>query len=66
MPASGIKKGTVSQSRDPYATNKLRRKDGSYIRFDDNAVVTAERIRRTRNGTMFSGPVARNCVIKDT
>ena len=39
MPAGGIKKGTVSKAVIVRTKNKLRRKDGSYIRFDDNAVV---------------------------
>ena len=39
LPAGGIKKGTVTKAVIVRTTNKLRRKDGSYIRFDDNAVV---------------------------
>ncbi len=39
IPAGGIKKGTVAKAVIVRTTNKLRRKDGSYIRFDDNAVV---------------------------
>ena len=39
LPAGGIKKGTVAKAVIVRTTNKLRRKDGSYIRFDDNAVV---------------------------
>ena len=39
MPAAGVKKGTVSKAVIVRTKNKLRRKDGSYIRFDDNAVV---------------------------
>jgi large subunit ribosomal protein L14 len=39
IPASAIKKGTVAKAVIVRTKNKLRRKDGSYIRFDDNAVV---------------------------
>ena len=39
-------------------TNKLRRKDGSYIRFDDNAVVILNQSDEPR-GTRIFGPVAR-------
>jgi large subunit ribosomal protein L14 len=39
-------------------TNKLRRKDGSYIRFDDNAVVILNQSDDPR-GTRIFGPVAR-------
>jgi len=35
MPAGGVKKGTVSKAVIVRTTNKLRRKDGSYIRFDE-------------------------------
>jgi large subunit ribosomal protein L14 len=38
--------------------NKLRRKDGSYIRFDDNAVVILNQADDPR-GTRIFGPVAR-------
>jgi large subunit ribosomal protein L14 len=44
-------------------TKKIRRKDGSYIRFDDNAVVILNQADEPR-GTRIFGPVARNCVIK--
>ena len=39
IPQGGIKKGTVAKAVIVRTTNKLRRKDGSYIRFDDNAAV---------------------------
>jgi large subunit ribosomal protein L14 len=39
LPAGGIKKGTVTKAVIVRTKNKLRRKDGSYIRFDDNAAV---------------------------
>jgi large subunit ribosomal protein L14 len=39
LPSGGIKKGTVAKAVIVRTKKKLRRKDGSYIRFDDNAVV---------------------------
>ena len=53
-----IKKGTVSKAVIVRTTNKLRRKDGSYIRFDDNAVVLLNNADDPR-GTRIFGPVAR-------
>jgi large subunit ribosomal protein L14 len=58
IPAGGIKKGTVSKAVIVRTTNKLRRKDGSYIRFDDNAVVLLNNADEPR-GTRIFGPVAR-------
>jgi large subunit ribosomal protein L14 len=58
MPAGGIKKGTVSKAVIVRTKNKLRRKDGSYIRFDDNAVVLLNNADEPR-GTRIFGPVAR-------
>jgi large subunit ribosomal protein L14 len=58
IPSSGIKKGTVSRGVVVRTKKEVRRPDGSYIRFDDNAVVllsTAGEIR----GTRIFGPVAR-------
>ena len=58
IPAGGIKKGTVAKAVIVRTTNKLRRKDGSYIRFDDNAVVILSATDEPR-GTRIFGPVAR-------
>ena len=58
IPAGGIKKGTVSKAVIVRTKNKLRRKDGSYIRFDDNAVVLLNTSDEPR-GTRIFGPVAR-------
>ena len=58
MPAGGIKKGTVSKAVIVRTVNKLRRKDGSYIRFDDNAAVLLNNNDEPR-GTRIFGPVAR-------
>ena len=58
MPQGGIKKGTVAKAVIVRTKNKLRRKDGSYIRFDDNAVVILSATDDPR-GTRIFGPVAR-------
>ena len=58
MPGGGIKKGTVAKAVIVRTKNKLRRKDGSYISFDDNAVVILNAADDPR-GTRIFGPVAR-------
>ena len=58
IPAGGIKKGTVTKAVIVRTKNKLRRKDGSYIAFDDNAVVLLNNSDEPR-GTRIFGPVAR-------
>jgi large subunit ribosomal protein L14 len=58
MPTGGVKKGSVSKAVVVRTTKTLRRKDGSYIRFDDNAVVLLNNQDEPR-GTRIFGPVAR-------
>jgi len=58
LPSSELKKGTVTKAVVVRTKKEIRRADGSYIRFDDNAVVllnTAEEMR----GTRIFGPVPR-------
>lgn len=54
----GVKKGTVSKAVIVRTKKEIRRKDGSYIRFDDNAVVLLTPNDEPR-GTRIFGPVAR-------
>jgi large subunit ribosomal protein L14 len=54
----GVKKGTVSKAVVVRTSKEIRRKDGSYIRFDDNAVVLLTANGEPR-GTRIFGPVAR-------
>jgi len=54
----GVKKGTVSKAVIVRTKKELRRNDGSYIRFDDNAVVLLNAAGDPR-GTRIFGPVAR-------
>lgn len=57
--ASGnIKKGTVSKAVVVRTNKEIRRNDGSYIRFDDNAVVILNEAGEMI-GTRIFGPVAR-------
>jgi large subunit ribosomal protein L14 len=57
--ASGdIKKGTVSKAVVVRTKKEIRRADGSYIRFDDNACVLLNNVDELR-GTRIFGPVAR-------
>ncbi len=58
IPGGNVKKGTVSKAVIVRTKNKLRRKDGSYISFDDNAVVLLNNSDDPR-GTRIFGPVAR-------
>jgi large subunit ribosomal protein L14 len=58
IPSAAAKKGTISKAVIVRTKNKLRRKDGSYIRFDDNAVVLLNNSDEPR-GTRIFGPVAR-------
>jgi len=58
LPTGGIKKGSGSPAVVVRTTRSIRRKDGSYIRFDDNAVVLLTAQDEPR-GTRIFGPVAR-------
>ncbi len=58
LPSGNIKKGTVSMAVIVRTKKHVRRADGSYIRFDDNAVVLLTATEEMR-GTRIFGPVAR-------
>ncbi len=58
VPASEVKKGTVSRAVIVRTKKEIRRADGSYIRFDDNACVLLNNTGELR-GTRIFGPVAR-------
>ena len=57
-PSSDVKKGTVSKAVVVRTKKEIRRPDGSYIRFDDNACVLLNNSGEIR-GTRIFGPVAR-------
>ena len=58
IPSGNIKKGSVSKAVVVRTKKHVRRNDGSYIRFDDNAVVLLTPADELR-GTRIFGPVAR-------
>lgn len=58
MPQGNVKKGQVSKAVVVRTKKEIRRPDGSYIRFDDNAVVLLNEAGEMR-GTRIFGPVAR-------
>jgi large subunit ribosomal protein L14 len=59
LPKGMVKDHSVNEAVVVRTTKELRRKDGSYIRFDDNAVVILEKTKKTPMGTRIFGPVAR-------
>ena len=58
-PHSMVKKGDVVHAVLVRTRKEVRRADGSYIRFDDNAVVIVDRKNKEMKGTRIFGPVAR-------
>ena len=58
IPGADLKKGTVSKAVVVRTKKEIRRPDGSYIRFDDNACVLLNPSGELR-GTRIFGPVAR-------
>lgn len=64
QPGAAVKKGDVVKAVVVRTKHKIRRSDGSYIRFDDNAAVIIREDRNPR-GTRIFGPVARELRYKD-
>ena len=58
IPGAGVKKGEVSRAVIVRTKKEVRRKDGSFIRFDENAAVLLTAQGEPR-GTRIFGPVAR-------
>ena len=58
LPNAAVKKGDVVKAVVVRTAKEKRRQDGSYIKFDDNAVVLINEQRQPR-GTRIFGPVAR-------
>ena len=59
LPNAGVKKGDVVKAVVVRTAKERRRPDGSYIRFDDNAVVLLATDTKNPRGTRIFGPVAR-------
>ena len=64
IPSSDIKKGAVSKALIVRTKKELRRADGSYLRFDDNACVLLNNAGELRGSRIF-GPVARELRAKN-
>ncbi|NNC82735.1 MAG: 50S ribosomal protein L14 [Flavobacteriales bacterium] len=64
MPSGNVKKGAVSTAVVVRTKKEIRRADGSYIRFDENAAVLLNAAGELR-GTRIFGPVARELREKD-
>ena len=58
IPPSDMKKGAVSKALIVRTKKEVRRQDGSYIRFDDNACILLNNAGEMRGSRIF-GPVAR-------
>ncbi|MBW7936334.1 MAG: 50S ribosomal protein L14, partial [Flavobacteriales bacterium] len=58
IPSGNVKKGAVAKAVVVRTKKEIKRADGSYIRFDDNAVVLLNAQGEMR-GTRIFGPVAR-------
>lgn len=59
VPNSNVKKSTIVKAVIVRTTKEIRRDDGSYIRFDDNAAVLLDAEGKNPVGTRVFGPVAR-------
>lgn len=58
-PRKGVKKKDVHQAVVVRTRNAFRRKDGSYVRFDDNAVVILEKGKKDPKAGRIFGPIPR-------
>jgi len=58
-PHGMVKKGEVLHAVVVRTHKEIRRSDGTYVRFDDNAVVIVDRKSKEPRGTRVFGPVAR-------
>ena len=63
-PGGTVKKGEVVKAVIVRSKRGVRREDGSYVRFDENAAVIIKEVRNPR-GTRIFGPVARELREKD-
>ena len=63
-PGGQVKKGDVVKAVIVRSTRGVRRADGSYVRFDDNAAVIIKEDKNPK-GTRIFGPVARELRDKD-
>jgi len=59
VPHAMIKKGEVHHGVIIRTRKEVRRPDGSFVRFDDNAIVLVDKVSKEPKGTRIFGPVAR-------
>ena len=59
QPHTAIKKGQVMHAVVVRTTKEINRKDGSFIRFDDNAVVVVDKNNKEPKATRIFGPIPR-------
>jgi len=64
IPGGSVKKGDVVKAVIVRTVHKIRRRDGSYLRFDKNAAVIID-AQKNPIGTRIFGPVARELREKD-
>lgn len=63
IPHGGVKKGDILHAVLVRCRTNVRRTDGTYIRFDDNAGVIVDRTSKEMRGTRVFGPIAREVKI---
>ena len=63
-PGGAVKKGDVVKAVIVRSTSGVRRKDGTYVRFDENAAVVIDSQKQPK-GTSIFGPIARELRDKD-
>ncbi len=59
VPHTAVKKGDIVRALIVRTKKEIRRKDGTYVRFDDNACVLIEKDKKDPRGTRIFGPIAR-------
>lgn len=59
VPRAAVKKGDVVHAVIVRQRKEMRRKDGTYIRFDENAAVIVDKKSKEPKGTRIFGPIAR-------
>lgn len=58
-PHTAIKKGDIVRCVLVRSKKEVRRQDGTYLRFDENACVVLEKDKKEPRGTRIFGPIAR-------
>lgn len=59
LPHTSVKKGDVAHGVVVRTRKETRRKDGTYVRFDDNAIVLIDKKTKEPRGSRIFGPIAR-------